>query len=350
MRRVILSAYERADSPFVRIQYDPGDGRKRYLKTIIRKDDPQKRQKIAREINRVEAQLLATGNKDGRGDWHWVLPYLKLRYHGKAPTLRCYRIHWRWLSEYLAHRELDCPAKLTREEVFGYAEWRCSQIKEKSGKNPKMNTALGELKLLGLVMQEAVSRHLAIENTARKLGIEREEVDLRPEILPTERAIIRKALRKQPEWMAISFELALNTGLRFASTRLARHQVRLASSDILIEKPKGGRKREFAIPIYPSVRPLIEKFLASGKQFVWTAPTGTMTGLEWSKFLHSLPINPAIVFHSTRITFITEGMRAGVPESAMMKMVNHGSKEISRIYQRWTSDDVRRFAGRLPTL
>lgn len=34
----------------------------------------------------------------------------------------------------------------------------------------------------------------------------------------------------------------------------------------------------------------------------------------------------------------------------MMKMVNQGSTLINRIYQRWTPDDVRQFAAKLPAL
>lgn len=47
-----------------------------------------------------------------------------------------------------------------------------------------------------------------------------------------------------------------------------------------------------------------------------------------------------LCFHCTRVTFITRGARAGVPESAMMKMVNHASKEIHRIYQRLADADA----------
>ena len=46
------------------------------------------------------------------------------------------------------------------------------------------------------------------------------------------------------------------------------------------------------------------------------------------------------------IGIVTEAM--GRRKGQMMKMVNHASKEISRIYQRWTSDDVRRYADLAP--
>ena len=44
--------------------------------------------------------------------------------------------------------------------------------------------------------------------------------------------------------------------------------------------------------------------------------------------------------HSTRVTFITHGAKQGVPQSQMMKLVNHASEEIHRVYQRLVGADV----------
>jgi integrase len=346
--RMILSDYERKDSPWVWIQYADGRGGRKYFKTPVRKDDPDRLRKVAIQLNRIESQLLTENRHDGGrgGDWLWVLPYLTARYAAKPRTRRIYLAQWRSLDLFFTGEGIGSPALLTREHVFAYIEWRQSTVKEKSKRTTKLNTALGELKLLGLLMDEAVSRHLAVENPARKLKIAREETESKPEILDEELRLIFEGLKTEPEWMRKSFELALKTGLRFGDTRLARSQVRWESDDLLIEKPKGGRKREFTIPIYEDVRAMLVEFRMSGQQHLWTAPAKALTGLAWTRFFRRIGL-PHLCFHCTRVTFVTRGMRAGIPESVMCKMVNHGSKLINRIYQRWTSDDVRRFAGQV---
>lgn len=352
---MVLSSYERKDSPFVWIQYGLSAETKQIIKTSIRKSDREKKRKINSELRRLETLLvLQTSREESASseNWRWVKPYLSTRYAGRASSLRIYSAHWRWLREFLQEQDIAAPALLTREAVFAYPAWRCAQVKEKSKRSPKMNTALGELKLLGLLMDEAMARHLSTENPARKLKIEREETIPKPEILDKEIAAIRRELPLEKEhrmWMERSFELALHTGLRFMTTRLHRNQVRWASDDIVIERPKGGRRREFTIPIYEAVRPLLKTFCESGEPYLWTMPPGTLVGLVWRKFFVRIGL-PHLSFHSTRVTFITRGMRAGIPEAVMMKMVNHASKEISRIYQRWTADDVRRYAGQVPNL
>jgi hypothetical protein len=50
---------------------------------------------------------------------------------------------------------------------------------------------------------------------------------------------------------------------------------------------------------------------------------------------------PHLTFHCTRVTFITRGAKQGVPQSKMMKLVNHASEEIHRVYQRLVVADVR---------
>src|SRR5437667_7303866 len=83
---VILSDYERKDSPFVWIQFGENYADRQYLKTSIRKNDPQRKRKVALELHRIEAQLLpiVEANPTTRGGtgagWRWVTAYLETRY------------------------------------------------------------------------------------------------------------------------------------------------------------------------------------------------------------------------------------------------------------------------------
>lgn len=345
---MILSAIERPDSPFVRIQYADATGKIRRVKTAIRKADPDKARKVAIAINQVEAQLLNSTARHTGGGWHWAPAWLKARYGQRALTLRTYEAQWKWVAQYLRIHKISEPGILAREHCFDYVTWRTSAIKEKSRRHPSVNTACNELKLLGMIMDEAVTRGLAVSNPARKLGIERAETSVKPEITDPELAKIVAALESRPQWMQRAFFLALNTGLRFATTRLDRKDVNQARSQIVIERPKGGNKRAFAIPIYPEIAELINRWMDTSDRYFWDLPPDKLdfASLEWTKFFREIGM-PHLCFHCTRVTFITRGALAGVPEAMMMKMVNHASTEVHRIYQRLADGNALRYRAQI---
>ena len=146
--------------------------------------------------------------------------------------------------------------------------------------------------------------------------------------------------------MQRAFHLALHTGLRFSDTQLERRRVR--GGQLVIEEPKGGRSRAFAIPIYPEIKEMIDAFITSGERWLWELPqkTRALTGLLWTRFFREIGL-PHLCFHCTRVTFITRGMTSGVSEGMMMKMVNHGSTEVHRVYQRAGSADIARVRAQI---
>jgi len=349
---VILSTYTRKDSPWIWLQFATGPGeKKQYRKTAIRKDDSHRKRKIATALRDLEAELLASGagTTDSKDGWGWVERYLRGRYSSadSAETLKVYLKQWRPLHEYMEDSEIVAPAMFERGHAYEYLDWRCSQVKEKSGKNVSHNTARGEIKLLGLILDEAVERKFLAKNPARRLGIKPDDPALKPEITKAEELVIRQALADEHAWMQLAFHIGISTGLRRQDCRIARAAVRWESDDILIEKPKGGRAREFAIPIYEKIRGELNELRDSGRPFLFDIPEEVWSpSMAWRKFFDRLGM-PHLCFHCTRVTFITRGMRAGIPETVMMKMVNHGSKLISRIYQRWTAADVREWARKM---
>lgn len=338
---VILSSIERPDSPFVRIQYADATGQVRRVKTAIRKSDPDKVRRVALALNQVEAQLLNKGAKADGGGWTWVPGWMETRYATRPPTLRQYQIRWKWLALFLRLRRLHDPAAVAREDCFAYVPWRQSGVKEKSGRAPGVNTAVSELKLLAMILDEAEARGLVPKNVARRLRIERAQVALKPEMSDDEIRTVFHALKTRPGWMHTSFFTALQTGLRFSETAIRRAQVRLDRGEVSIDAPKGGTRRAFTIQIYPEIEPMLRAFMASREPALWSLPAKErdFASLVWVKFFRELGLGH-LCFHCTRVTFITRGARAGVPESAMMKMVNHASKEVHRIYQRLADADA----------
>jgi hypothetical protein len=346
---VILSPYTRPDSPWIWVQFAARGDKKQYRKTEIRKDDPHRKRRIEAELRHLRAELLDNHDTaDPQDGWAWVHGYLRSRYAAQPKTRQVYRNQWRPLLDYLLSHDIIAPALLERRHAYAYLPWRTRQRKAKSGKNISHNSARGELKLLGLVMDEAVTSHYVHENPVRRLGIGEEDTALKPEITADEERTIRQALAVEPLWMQRAFHIGISTGLRHADCRILATQIRWESDDVLIERPKGGRKREFVIPIYDTIRADLEGLRQRGDRALFEIPSefARIPALRWRAFFDRACL-PHICFHCSRVTFISRGMRAGIPEPVMMRMVNHGSKLISRIYQRWTTDDVRRYATRL---
>ena len=62
----------------------------------------------------------------------------------------------------------------------------------------------------------------------------------------------------------------------------------------------------------------------------------------WRFFKQNDELNlPHLCFHCTRVTFVTRAQSRAFPQSKMMKLVNHASDEIHRVYQRLVVADVR---------
>ena len=225
------------------------------------------------------------------------------------------------------------------------------QQKEKSGRFPLRNTALYDLRILGKIMQEAVERGFAVSNPARRLKLKRDAVKVKPEMRDPDIAKLRAVLADKPEWMRASFEIAIHTGLRFQETRIDLFtNVDFEAETIFIEDPKGGKKRAFSIDLPSGLRPLLEGMRDRGQRWTWThdrQKNELPPSLQWRAAFDAAGLPAPFSFHCSRVTYITRGCRAGVPETIMMKMVNHASREISRIYQRLTVDDVRKWRERI---
>jgi hypothetical protein len=351
---VTLFFYERPNSPWVWVQYSLTPGNRHREKTPVRKDEARKQQKLARHRAALEERLLAEKEAGDsgpltQGGWKWVLPWINVRHQGR--TAQVYRAQWRVISSFLHERKIHSPLHLEREHCYAYVTWRKESRRGRFNLKIKTNTSIGELKLLAQVMDEARKRRLAIgDNPARKLGIEKETTIPKREMTDAEIRQIDSALQQRPLWMRRSFEMALYTGLRFAETRIARHQVDWPRNVIDIDEPKGGRKRAFSIPIYDTVRPLLENWWKTGELHLWQLPEGenpTLTGLRWSKFFREIKL-PHLCFHCTRVTFISRGARAGISEGMMMKLVNHASAEVHRIYQRLPPGDAAKLVSAIP--
>jgi len=309
------------------------------LTTPFRLDDPQGYRRAvshARELVQRENPDRASC-ADERWDL-WVVPFLEARYGNSARTLRRYRGAWEQWRTFLELRQLRIPRALTYQQVLDFVAWRSSQVKRSSGKRVTKNTALCDVRVMAVVMREAVRRSLADTNHCEKLGITKDPSRQKPEITDGEVARIRAALKSRPDWMTISFEIALHQGCRLSETGLPLSQVDLGRDTITFHAKGrgGGQKHVFTTQLHPALRPLFTRLMAEGCERSCELPR--MAAKQWHSFFREIGL-PHLCFHCTRVTVITRMARTGVPISQAMRFVGHASETIHRIYQRLAAPD-----------
>jgi hypothetical protein len=316
-------------------------------------NDGDAKLKLAKMRNKLEHKILEGKERHpantGQG-WAWVLGWINQRYGNKPASLVKHRNQWNFLSAFLHEQNVHAPSAVTRDHALTYIKWRCSLRKEKSKRTVGRNTALADLRWAGTLLREAIEREAINRNPWEKLGFERDQAKEKPELLDEHIALIRAKLVDKPEWMRVSLEIALRTGLRFSETRIALGKIDEAMTTAFIEKPKGGKKNAYSIPLPTALKPMISKMKMAKSAYTWTVSkeNRAFTGLAWSDFFRELDLGIGYCFHCTRVTFITRGARAGIPEHVMMKLVNHASSEIHRIYRRVSVGDAARYVDLVP--
>ena len=305
----------------------------------FRVDEPQGFRKalaLARKLSE-EAQPGRTSGEDESWD-RWVEKFVDDRYRGSCRTLTRYLGAWEQWRTFLELKRIGIPRALGYQEVLGFVEWRSAQVKKSSGKRVSRNTALCDVRVMAVIMREAVRRGFADYNHCEKLGIRKDPPKQKPEMTDAEIALIRAALDSRPEWMRISFEIALHQGCRLSETSLPLSQVDLTRETItFFAKGRGnGLKNVFTTQLHPRLRALFARLAMDGRERSCILPV--MAAKEWHSFFREIRL-PHLCFHSTRVTVITRMAREGVPIAQAMRYVGHASEAIHRIYQRLAAPD-----------
>ena len=271
--------------------------------------------------------------------WDYWVPKFFERHCPTKATLDRYEDAWKWVALWLQNNRIHSPRQLTYRLGIDYLEWRTT-FKKRTGKIVGRNTAILELKLLSLVMGEAVRLGHADANPLVSMKIRRDRQPKKPDLTDDEILEIQEALRDEPEWMQVSFEIALHTGCRLRETRIARDCVDLVENKITFAAPKGGEDRAFSVPMPTALRPLFQRLFGDKKnkrQFTLEFPF--QPSRRWQQFFIVIK-KPHLTFHCLRVTYVNRLRRAGVPREAAMRLVNHSSELIHQIYQRERVDDV----------
>jgi hypothetical protein len=152
----MASIYRKRNSPFWFIQFIDATGVRRNKSTGLRADNPGETVKA----RALRAQLEVTElNKDANevqeGSWNcWVPQYLSR--HCESPrTLERYHDAWKWLAFWLQERHYHTPRAISYRNALEYIDWRTT-YKKRTGKTVGRNTAIFELRILSIMLSEAV--------------------------------------------------------------------------------------------------------------------------------------------------------------------------------------------------
>lgn len=276
----------------------------------------------------------------------WVVPYLKDRYRKQEKTLKRYIGAWDWILTYLEEREIVHPEALKYDHVVNFVSWRSKQ-RRNCGKYVSKNTALCDVKVLGIVMREAVRRGFANSNPCLQLGIQRDPSAEKSEFSNEEITLTRNFLAEkeadlplQDRWMTIAFEIALHHGCRLSETQIPMHFIDLVRGTLkLTAKGRNGVAKIYSNRIHPGLLPLLTQLKATGTSVTCKHPPLNSKHF-WHFFKVEHPELAHLTFHGTRVTVITRLARAGVPIQQAMAYVGHSSQTVHRIYQKLKAEDL----------
>jgi integrase len=328
--------YQKKRSPYWYIQYADADGKRHDKSTGLRTDDPNDTVKAKILRAELEAKEYHGGRVVNGAAWEAWVPKFFERHCQTGKTLERYEDAWKWLALWLQRERIHVPRQLTYRLGVEYVDWR-THFKKRTGKTVGRNTAILELKILSLIMGEAVRMGYADANPLASIKIRRDKPAKKSELTDEDVVEIRQALVEEPEWMQASFEISLNTGCRLRETRIPLSQIDFHENKITFPSPKGGEDRAFSIPMPTALKGLLKRLAEEKRQHTLEFPF--QPSRRWQQFFIKVK-KPHLCFHCLRVTYVNRLRRAGVPREVAMRLVNHASEMVHKIYQREKFEDV----------
>jgi len=333
------SLYKRARSPYWWIRMKVS-GEWKSKNTGLRWDSllDTKRAKIL-ALDRSVEESAKDSPREETG-WGWVPAWLNT---GRISplTASARALHWRHIRDFLLENEILSPTAVRHLHAQEYIAKRTA-TKRHNGKLISRNTAIMELKTFKSVLTEAVNRGIIEAPPFSRVKLQRDAPAEKPEITADEQSIIEAALDREPAWMQRSWLIAMSTGCRLRETRIELRNV--SGTTISFPSPKGGRKKAYAVPIPASLVPLFAEMRRKRQKITLEFPF--QPSRQWGLFFQRLGLSH-LCFHCTRVTFITRLARAGAPLSTAMRLVNHASTAVHRIYQRVQLHDLEGWADKI---
>lgn len=273
----------------------------------------------------------------------WVPGYIQSHY--KDPKTRRRSMYfWDNLASWLASKKIAHPRQIKHDHAQEYMTWR-----KKAG--VAHNTARIEVKFLSFLMKEAIRKEIAERNVlggeiiAKKPA--KEKPELNDEDIHAARVKFLEA-REGEKWCRVCFEILINLGCRFNESRIPKERINFKAKTILLEDSKrddDDPRKLFTVPMSQQ----LADFLGT---ITWydghTIPL--LDHHSNRKFNRILKRACGATSHSCRVTFITRCHRAGLSESEAMRLVNHSTDLVHRIYSKLNVEDARKALAKVPAL
>jgi integrase len=319
--------YKRSGSRFWWVEYFDVSGHRRQESTKLRIDvtmESRRAHELCKELAAREKSKFELNEC-----WEaWVPRFLQQRY--RDPTLARYKNSWKNVSTFLRVAEIYIPRQLTRQQVRDFVDWRQRRHAELGVYEVCKNTALHEIKLLRVLMNEATASGFCNVNPCARLDIRKDPSPRKPRITESEHETIVRKLKREPEWMRISYAIAWEQGCRFSETCLPLTDVNLRKDTIRFRTK--GRKDEFdEFPLSPKLRPLFRRLMKEGCRVTFEMPK--MPGKAWWRFFRRIGMGH-LCFHCTRVSFITRCYEGGIQRDDVMWLVGHSTYQSHMVYPR----------------
>lgn len=339
--------YKRDNSPYWWIRYrNPKDG------VLVQEStgylhgngaDTRRAKELEAQKTLDERKLVKTN----RGErWEsWVPAFIERRYKDSPGSLTRYNAAWRTLRMFLEEFDITLPRQLTYKHCEDYLTWRETPDNRIGKYKAEHNTAILELKFLGVVMGQAVREGMAQGNPCRELRLKRKNVRVIPKYSDDNIQLIVDGIHAEPKekfaFLWPSFLLAYYHGVRLVETHFNPQQrIKLfAKQDgkrvgTITFKQKGGKIR--SKPLHPELVPFFKDLL--DKKATATFPLPKSFAKEWHNFFHRCglkAIKPHACFHSLRVTVQNRLRVAGISKEVRKAYLSHdGKDDVNDMYNR----------------
>jgi len=328
-----------ARSPYWYVRFrDVETGRWKDECLKLRHDNDKDTRAARREVMKRTSDEALVGPTKGEEFSAWVPAYIRSHYRNERSRLR-YEHVWERLDEWLRTKRVRHPMEVKYEHASEYMAWR----KENGGKH---NTARLEVKFLSFLIREAIRREYAVRNVIGLARIELTPAKEKKDFSDEDISAARAAFARNAGWMGVTFEILIHLGCRFAESSIPWERVDFDRKTIMIEdskrQPEDPRKL-FMVPMSDQLSAYLLPMREIGGR---TVPP--LTGEMNYRFNRVLKKACGATSHSCRVAFISRCHRAGLSESEAMRLVNHSTRMVHRIYSRMSIEDARRSMLRVP--
>jgi hypothetical protein len=311
--------------------------------TKLRRDDPKESAKALKLVAKTSTEEIIAKPRCGENFSEWVPDYIRDHYATKPLTLERNLYFWRTIHVFLHENGIKHPKEIRYEHATGYMAWR----KGKEGNHAAHNTARNEVKFLAFLMSEAIRRELADRNPIALARIELAPAKPKREVTDPEIRAFRDEFAKEEPWMATTFELLINLGCRFTEARVAKDRIDFKRLTIQLT----DSKRDPLDPRKYFSTPMSQQLAEFLKGITWydgyTMPEPTrMMNRNFNRALNRAA--HGVTSHCCRVSFISRCHRAGLSEHEAMRLVNHSTRMVHRLYSKLNVEDARSAMLKVP--